>query len=125
MVLGLPAWCDGSAAPFTRTFTQRRNVFDALRLLTRFLSFERRSRDAASGPFVGAGRPELRGQRILAREQSVRQRQLPALADTELPAEGIALRLDRSRGDPELRAHLGVGEAQRDELDQPALAFGD
>src|SRR5581483_2121519 len=64
-------------------------------------------------------------ERVLTREQAIRERDLAAPRHAELLAEDVAVCLCRSRGDPELRAQLLVRKTLRDQLDHTALPLGD
>lgn len=59
----------------------------------------------------------------MAGQEPVGDRNLPAPCDTELLAKHIAVRLRRSRRDPESFADLLVGAASRDQFDHLELPF--
>src|SRR5262249_21384394 len=76
-------------------------------------------------PVLGPRELETSGERVLPGQQPVSERDLTPARDAQLLAQHVAVRLRRSRGDPELLADLVVREPLRDQLDDLALAIGD
>lgn len=85
----------------------------------------RGSRTRSSVGRAGGNWPEAMRERILACEEAICDRYLSSPRDAELLAKDIAVRLRRSRGDPESLADLLVGATGGNQLDHLALAIRD
>lgn len=78
-----------------------------------------------SAPATAWERPEALRQGITPCQESIGDWDLAALRDSQLLAEDVAMRFDRSGRDAELPSDLLVRVAGRDELGDLDLAFGE
>jgi hypothetical protein len=78
-----------------------------------------------SAPATARERPEALRQGVTPCQESVGDWDLAAFRDSQLLAEDVAMRLDRSGGDAELPSDLLVRVAGGDELDDLDLTFGE
>src|SRR5258708_1667092 len=77
-----------------------------------------------SAPVVGTRRLQAARQRVLARQQSERDRNLSPPRNAELLPEHVAVGLGRPRRDPEHESDLVVRQTLRDQLDDLPLPRG-
>src|SRR5581483_4302916 len=78
-----------------------------------------------SAPVVGSRRLQPARQRILARQQPERDRDLSPPRYTELLPQHVTVRLRRPGGDAEHDTDLVVRQTLRDQLDDLTLSSGD
>src|SRR5436190_8157247 len=124
----------GAAAglPACRMAVDKRNAPVARGECSRWVTRAERARGGfrprarlPSAPVVGSRQREALREGVVAREETVGERDLPPARYAELLAQHVAMRLGRARRDAELLAELLVGQTLCDQPDHLQLARGD